>query len=158
MSEINQETNQTPQTEGENNQNNQTPPPVQTPPTSTYTSMYDQQSSYSNMEQPPKPANSLTMAIVATVLNIFACCGMYVGILGFILGIVAIVFSTQVDSKYKVGDYDGAESAAKNAKLLSMISLGVAAVGIIIVIIFMIIGGGSAFMQEFNRQMELQGR
>lgn len=157
MSENNQETNQRPQSEGGNNQTPppvQTPPPAQTPPpTSTYTSMFDQPIDYGDTP-PARPANNMVMAIVASVLNIFACCGFYIGVVGIIVGIVAIVFSTQVNSKYDSRDYDGAMESAKKAKMLSMISLGIAVVGIIIAIIALIfLGGSESFMNKFNRQM-----
>jgi hypothetical protein len=52
----------------------------------------------------PKPANSLVGAILVTLF----CC------LPF--GIPAIIYASQVDSKYQSGDHDGAIVAAANAK------------------------------------------
>jgi hypothetical protein len=89
-------------------------------------------------EQPAKPDNYLVMAIVATVLGLCSC-------LGLILGIVAIVFATQVDSKYNLGDYMGAQSASKNAKLFSIIALVVDGLGIIFSIVYYAIVGAAAF-------------
>ena len=61
----------------------------------------------------PKPENNLVLAIIATVLGVCSpCC------IGIILGVVAIVFANQVNTKYDVGDYAGAEQAAKNSKIL----------------------------------------
>jgi len=90
--------------------------------------------------QPVKPNNYLVMAIVATVLGLCSC-------IGLILGIVAIVYATQVDSKYNLGDYAGAESSAKSAKTFSIISLVVDGIGILINVIYMVVVGGTMFSQ-----------
>ncbi len=60
-----------------------------------------------------KPDNYLVWAILATI----CCC--------LPTGIAAIVFAAQVDSKWAGGDYAGAQRASDNAKLWSLISLGV---------------------------------
>ncbi len=73
-----------------------------------------------------KPNNNMPLAIVGTILG---CCAFY-GI-GFILGIVAIVFSSQVNKKFEAGDFEGAEKSAKNAKILAYIAIGLAIVSII---------------------------
>jgi hypothetical protein len=52
-------------------------------------------------------------------------------------GIVAIIFATQVNSKYAAGDVQGAMNASKNAKTWTMISGGI---GVVIIIIYLIIG------------------
>lgn len=156
MTEFNNQSEQN--TQGDNLNNNysgQTPPVV--PPQGQYQSMYD--SGNQNPENEPKPANSLVLSIVATVLNIFACCSFYIGILGIIVGIIAIVFASQVDSKYRAGDIYGAQSSAKNAKILSYISLAIALIGIVILIVLVVfIGTSPAFLEEFQRQMELRGQ
>lgn len=90
----------------------------------------------SDMGQPAKPDNNLVMAIVATVLGLCSC-------FGLILGIVAIVYATQVDSKYNLGDYIGAESSAKNAKTFSIVSLVVTGVGIVISVIYYAVVGAA---------------
>ena len=59
----------------------------------------------------PKPSNNLVWAILATLF----CC--------LPLGIAAIVFSTQVDSKWNAGDYEGALKAAKTTKTLLIVSV-----------------------------------
>lgn len=119
------------------------------------------QSNYNSNQVPengPMPANSMVLAIVATVLNTFACCSFYIGILGIILGIIGIVFASQVNSKYNSGDYYGALASAKNAKILSYISLAIAVIGIVILIVLVaIVGTSPAFIEEFQRQMEMQG-
>lgn len=69
-------------------------------------------------EGPPaeKPANYLVPAILVTLF----CC------LPF--GIVAIIFAAQVNGKLEAGDYVGAQSASKNAKLFTWLSFGIGAV------------------------------
>ena len=53
---------------------------------------------------PPRPDSYLVWAILTTVL----CC--------MPLGIVAIVKSSQVESRYNQGDYAGAQKASEDAK------------------------------------------
>lgn len=80
----------------------------------------------SDGNKPPQPNNNLVLAIIATVLGLCSpCC------IGLILGIIAIVFSNQVDTKYNYGDYFGAESAAKNTKILSLVAIGLFALNLI---------------------------
>ena len=78
-----------------------------------------QANSWDSPVKPEKPNNNLALSIIATIVSLITCCG-WISCIGVILGIIAIVFSTQVDSKYFAGDYVGAESSAKNAKLLSV--------------------------------------
>lgn len=64
----------------------------------------------------PKPPNYLVQSILVTL----CCC------LPF--GIVAIIYAAQVDGKYSSGDYQGAVTASNNAKMWSLISLGIGVV------------------------------
>ena len=67
-------------------------------------------------QQPPagqQPDNYLVWSILATL----CCC-----VPG---GIVAIVYSSQVNSKLAAGDHFGAQAASDNAKLWCWISFGV---------------------------------
>ena len=73
-----------------------------------------------NQPQAPPP-NYLVFAILVTIF----CCQ--------ILGIVSIVFAAQVNSKWNSGDFEGALSASKNAKLWAWVGL---ASGIAIGVIF----------------------
>ncbi len=73
-----------------------------------------------NLEKREMPKNNMALAITGTILGCCSpCC------IGFILGIVAIIMSTQVKKKFEAGDFDGAEKASKNAQLLSYISIGI---------------------------------
>lgn len=67
-----------------------------------------------------KPDNYLVWAILATL----CCC--------LPAGIPAIVYAAQVDGKWAGGDCAGAQQASDNAKLWSLISLGVGLVGSLI--------------------------
>lgn len=104
--------------------------------------------------KPEKPNNNLALAIIATIVSLITCCG-WVSCVGVILGIIAIVFSTQVDSKYYAGDYAGSESAAKNSKLLSLIAIGTVVLSIVWIIVSIIMAGGiSAIMEQYETMME----
>ena len=88
-----------------------------------------------NAPTPPatgKPSNYLVMAILVTLL----CC--------LPAGVVAIIYAAQVDGKWNSGDYAGAEASSKNAKLWSLVSLGVGLVGILAYVGFMVMAGFAA--------------
>ncbi|SHF28246.1 CD225/dispanin family protein [Dysgonomonas macrotermitis] len=102
--------------------------------------------------QMPKPNNNLPLTIIGTVLGLCSpCC------IGLIVGIVAIVFSTQVESKYNYGDYQGALSSAKNAKILAFVAIGLGAIGLIYSIIQFATVGSAGMLevyQEYLRQIQ----
>jgi len=104
-----------------------------------------QSANLDNPGQPTKPDNNLVLSIVSAVLGLCSpCC------IGLILGIIAIVFSTQVDSKYTAGDYRGSESAAKTAKILAFIALGLFALNFIYAIVMFITGGMDAALEQYK--------
>lgn len=104
--------------------------------------------------RPQKPDNNLALSIVATVISLITCCG-WVSCIGVILGIIAIVFSTQVDSKYFSGDYIGAEGASKNARLLSLIAIGTIILSIVWIIVSIVLAGGfSGIMEQYQNALE----
>ena len=74
------------------------------------------QPQYPQGGMPPRPDSYLVWSILVTVL----CC--------LPLGIVAIVKSSQVDSRYNSGDYQGSLKASDEAKKLCIISAVSAAV------------------------------
>ena len=77
---------------------------------------------------PPPPNNFLAPAIVATIL----CC------LPF--GIAGIVFAAQVNGKYYLGDFVGAQESARKARLYTWISVGVGAAWVVVVIAMTVFG------------------
>lgn len=95
-----------------------------------------------NPATPLKPKNWLTENIVATVVGLFCCCGV-----NAITGVIGIVFSTQVDTKYNAGDYAGAESSANTAKIMFYVTAGLVALGVILNIISFFLYGGLMFKQ-----------
>lgn len=132
MSEYNQE-----------NQNYQSSP---------YQTNNNQMDNLDEFSRPPKPDNNLVLSIVGTVLGLCSpCC------IGLILGIVAIVFSSQVDTKYNQGDYNAAIDSAKKAKTFALIAIGLFVVGIIINIIMLLVGGMDSYMDWYKDILEQAG-
>lgn len=70
--------------------------------------------------RPQRPSNYLALAIISTVM----CC--------LPSGIVSIVYSSKVNTLYEAGRYEEAERASKNAKTWGIVSIVVAAVGILL--------------------------
>ena len=62
------------------------------------------------------PPNFLVWAILSTI---FCGCG---SVLALPLGIASIVFSTQVNSKWAMGDVAGAQTASEKAKKLAIVT------------------------------------
>ncbi|PQL94695.1 CD225/dispanin family protein [Apibacter adventoris] len=95
---------------------------------------------------PPMPSNNLPLAIISTILGCCSPCW-----IGLILGIIAIVYSSQVRTKYNAQDYDGAQKAAKNVKIFSFISLGLVVINIIIQLVIYSIYGIAYYENYFNQ-------
>lgn len=74
------------------------------------------------------PSNYLVPAILVTLF----CC--------LPAGVAAIIFATQVNSKYAAGDVQGAMNASKNAKTWTMVSAGLGIAIWVIVIIANVAG------------------
>ncbi len=113
----------------------------------------EDQENFSSFDVPQTaPGNNMTLAIIGTVLGLCSpCC------IGLIAGIVAIVFATQVNTKFNAGDYPGALSASKNAKILSYIALGLGVLGIIINIIYFAFVGADGYremIENYRYQLE----
>jgi type II secretory pathway pseudopilin PulG len=77
----------------------------------------------SEIDTPEMPKTYLTPAIVLLLLTIFP------------FSLVSLIFAAQVASKYERGDYAGAESASRNAKLWCWINVGIATP------IYLLVGG-----------------
>lgn len=73
-----------------------------------------------------RPQNYMTLAIIATILG---CCSFYG--LGFIVGLVAIYFASQVNPKFNEGNTLVAEKNSKNAKTLAFVALGLMVLGMV---------------------------
>lgn len=79
------------------------------------------------MESKP-PSNYLALSIITTII----CCQIF--------GIIAIVYSSQVNSKYVAGDYAGAQKASDNAKLWNFLAIGISF--FVFVLLFIFLGSG----------------
>ena len=79
------------------------------------------------------PPNYLAWAIITTIL----CC------LPF--GIVSIIYASQVNNKWVAGDFTGAASASKNAKIWAWVSFAAGVLAFIISMIIAAVTIGAAF-------------
>ena len=98
-----------------------------------------------NWTPPPPPTSTPTNIpnyLVLSILSLFCC---------WPLAIVAIIFAAQVNGKVAAGDIQGAMSASKTAKLLSMISIGIGAVIAVIYILMFALGIGMSALSGVNR-------
>ncbi|WP_433496913.1 CD225/dispanin family protein [Sphaerimonospora sp. CA-214678] len=89
---------------------------------------------------PPPPNNHLVMAIVTTVL----CC--------LPLGVVSIVYATQVNSKWAAGDFQGAVAASESAKKWWLASMITALVLFVLYIILVVVLGAISFSTSASFQ------
>ena len=76
----------------------------------------------------PPGGSTVPNHLVLTILTTILCC--------VPLGAVGIYFSTQVNSRLNVGDYQGAVDASKKAKMWAIISAGV---GLVVVVVSILI-------------------
>jgi Interferon-induced transmembrane protein len=109
-------------------------PPV--PSTESSENPYANYSAASSSRQ-SHAAGSVPNHLVWAIASTICCC--------WPMGIVAIVYAAQVDSKLAAGDYEGAVASSNNAKLWSWISFGGAA--LIGVLYIMLAGLGFALEQ-----------
>ncbi|MCW4455719.1 CD225/dispanin family protein [Flavobacterium sp. MXW15] len=89
--------------------------------------------------------NHLAWAIVATVLATCLCCP-----LGLV-GIVAIVFSSKVNSLLAQGDIDGARRASDNAKTWCWVATALAIIGLLINIVYFATVGTTGYMEMLQQ-------
>jgi hypothetical protein len=103
--------------------------------------------------------NYLVWSILNTIGAFIVCCIACLSFPAIITGIVAIVFSAQVNSKLNQGDVTGAQRASQNAKTWNWVTTGITVLALVgAVIYFLTVGldGYVEFMDEFRRQMEQQ--
>lgn len=101
-------------------------------------------------ETPANIPNYLAWSIISTVLATCLCCP-----LGLI-GIVAIVFSSQVNTKLNQGDFAGARRASDTAKTWCWVTTALAIIGLVLNIVFIAMGGMSEYMEMMNQMQHMQ--
>ena len=99
---------------------------------------------------PQNIPNYLAFSIIATVLATCLCCP-----LGLI-GIVAIVFSSQVNGKLNQGDLEGAQRASANAKTWCWVATAFAIIGLLINIAMFATGGMEQYMMMMEQIQQSQ--
>ena len=91
--------------------------------------------------------NYLVQSIIMTVLSFFGLCCVF-GILALPFAIIALVYSTQVNSKLGMNDVVGAQAASKNARLFNWISLGVLVACMLLYFLFVFLGVMSNYWEH----------
>lgn len=94
--------------------------------------------------------NHLVWAIISTVFSLCLCCG----IPGLITGIIAIVFSSQVNSKLNAGDIEGARNASNKAKILCWVTTACAIIGLLWLAYSFTMGEGMAGYEQMMEQIQ----
>jgi hypothetical protein len=103
-----------------------TPPPPPPPPPPSYGAP-----GAPGVQGTPPPPNYLIWAILTTIF----CC--------LPLGIVSIVFSTQVNNKWALGDVAGAQDSSVKAKKFAIWSAIATGIVVVIWVILLVVGIGS---------------
>ena len=115
------------------------PPPPTPPPQSASYTPPPPRPSYGGA--PPPPTGQIPNYLIQSILVTICCC--------LPLGIVAIVFAAQVNSKLAQGDWAGAQEASNKAKMFCWIAFGV---GIVVGILSLILNS-AVFLQAFREGM-----
>lgn len=82
---------------------------------------------------PPSSAGaqaSVPNYLIPAIISIFCCMP---------LGIVAVIFATQVNGKVAAGDLAGAADASKKAKLFSFIAIGLGLLGVLLYVVWVVL-------------------
>jgi len=87
--------------------------------------------------------NYLWQSIVCTVLGLVCC-------LSLPFGIVAIVFSTQVNSKLAYGDIAGAKDASNKAKIFCWVAIGIFGVIGVLYMVMIILGVAGSMIPNMH--------
>jgi Interferon-induced transmembrane protein len=93
---------------------------------------------------PPPAGGSATVPnyMVLAIISIFCC---------WPLAIPAIIFASQVNNKIATGDVAGAQESSRKAKMFSYIALGLGALWVVFVIIYVVFVIGIAALTSGSR-------
>jgi hypothetical protein len=107
---------------------------------------------------PPVPShppqsipNYMVWSILITVAALCLCC-----VVGAIPGIVAIVYSSQVNSKLNAGDLAGAGEASRNARLWCWITTALCILSLLLNIAWVVTGGAAQYMEMMQQLQHTQ--
>lgn len=89
--------------------------------------------------------NHLVWSIISTILATCLCCP--VGL----IGIVAIVFSSKVNTLLGQGDLEGAQRASNTAKLWCWITTAIAIIGLVVTAILIATGGMEQYAETLRQ-------
>ena len=91
---------------------------------------------------PPSSGSSANIPnyLIPAILSTVFCC--------LPLGVVSIIFATQVNSKIAAGDIAGAMESSKKAKMFMFIAVGLGAVSIILAVVLWLFVFGAALMSN----------
>ena len=78
----------------------------------------------------PGSQSSVPNYLIPAIISIFCCMP---------LGIVAVIFATQVNGKVAAGDLAGAADASKKAKLFSFIAIGLGLLAVLLYVIWIVL-------------------
>ncbi len=105
------------------------------------------QQQYGRTPQPYPHTNWMPWAIVSTVINLS------IGnIIGLVFAIIGIVQSNNANSAYSMGNIPQGDSANKSAKIWTLVSLGLIALGIVLLIflvVFICIGAAESAYSSY---------
>jgi hypothetical protein len=73
-----------------------------------------------------------------------------------LIGIVAIVFSSQVNGKLNQGDLEGARRASANAKTWCWVATAFAIIGLLLNIVVLATGGMEQYMEMMQQMQQMQ--
>ena len=87
------------------------------------------------------PANIPNYLVPAILATLFCCLP---------LGVVSIIFATQVNSKVAAGDIAGAMEASRKAKMFLFIAVGGGLLALICYVVLMVLGFGMGALQNIG--------
>lgn len=91
----------------------------------------------------------LAWSITIAVLGLCFCC-----LIGSAPGIVAIVFGSQVNTKFNAGDDAGARKASETAKIWCWVGTALVAIGILWTVVSFFINGMSFLSEDFLQELQ----